>query len=165
MNLSLVLLLLYSVGLLALGLVIGRQVNGASDFFVAGRALGPGLLFSTLLAANIGAGSTVGATGARHTAMAWPPGGGWEAPRSGSIILALLDRPARCAGLAARHDLRTVGDYLELRYGASVRGMVALLLWFGSLAILAGQLIAIVARSCRSSRAPRNGWAARLAAP
>ena len=59
MNLSLVLLLLYSVGLLALGLVIGRQVKGARDFFVAGRALGPGLLFSTLLAANIGAGSSV----------------------------------------------------------------------------------------------------------
>jgi len=45
--------------------------------------------------------------------------------------------------LAAAHDLRTVGDYLELRYGPIVRGVIALLLWVGSLAILAGQLIAI----------------------
>jgi len=35
-------------------------VKTAADFFVAGRRLGPGLLFSTMLAANIGAGSTVG---------------------------------------------------------------------------------------------------------
>ena len=141
MNLSLVLLLLYSVGLLALGLVIGRQVKGARDFFVAGRALGPGLLFSTLLAANIGAGSTVGATalGYRDGLSAW-----WwvGSAAAGSIILALWIGPAM-RRVAARHDLRTVGDYLELRYNASVRGMVALLLWFGSLAILAGQLIAM----------------------
>ena len=141
MNLSLVLLLIYSVGLLALGLVIGRQVKGARDFFVAGRALGPGLLFSTLLAANIGAGSTVGATalGYRDGLAAW-----WwvGSAAAGSMVLALWIGPAM-RRVAAKHDLRTVGDYLELRYNASVRGMVALLLWFGSLAILAGQLIAM----------------------
>ena len=49
----------YSLALMALGLWIGRRVRGASDFFVAGRQLGPGLIFSTMLAANIGAGSTV----------------------------------------------------------------------------------------------------------
>jgi SSS family solute:Na+ symporter len=44
---------------------------------------------------------------------------------------------------AEAHDLRTVGDYLEHRYSAPVRASVAILLWLGSLAILAGQLIAI----------------------
>lgn len=141
MNLSLVLLLVYSFGLLALGLLIGRQVKGARDFFVAGRAFGPGLLFSTLLAANIGAGSTVGATalGYRDGLSAW----WWVGSAAiGSLILALWIGPAM-RRVAARHDLRTVGDYLELRYDSSVRGLVALLLWFGSLAILAGQLIAM----------------------
>jgi len=140
-NVSLALLLLYSLGLLALGLWIGRQVKGARDFFVAGRALGPGLLFSTLLAANIGAGSTVGATalGYRDGLAAW-----WwvGSAAAGSAILALWIGPAM-RRVAAEHDLRTVGDYLELRYNASVRGIVAVLLWFGSLAILAGQLIAM----------------------
>ena len=41
------------------------------------------------------------------------------------------------------HDLKTVGDFLELRYGRDVRAITALLLWMGSLAIPAGQLIAI----------------------
>jgi len=44
--------------------------------------------------------------------------------------------------IAKEHDLYTVGDYLELRYGPSVRGIVATLLWLATLAILAGQLIA-----------------------
>ena len=35
----------------------------SGDFFVAGRKLGPGLIFTTMIAANIGAGSTGGAAG------------------------------------------------------------------------------------------------------
>lgn len=138
---QLALLLLYSAGLIGLGLWIGRQVRGAKDFFVAGRAFGPGLLFSTLLAANIGAGSTVGATGLgyRDGLSAW----WWVGSAAlGSTVLALWIGPAMRRAAAA-HDLRTVGDYLEHRYAASVRAVVAILLWLGALAILAGQLIAI----------------------
>ena len=67
MNLHLVILVSYALALMALGLWIGRRVRGTGDFFVAGRRLGPGLLFSTMLAANIGAGSTVGATALGYT--------------------------------------------------------------------------------------------------
>jgi SSS family solute:Na+ symporter len=140
-NYQLVLLLAYSAGLTGLGLWVGRQVKGARDFFVAGRGLGPGLLFSTLLAANIGAGSTVGATalGYRDGLSAW----WWVGSAAiGSVLLALWIGPAM-RRQAEAHDLRTVGDYLERRYSASIRAIVALLLWFGSLAILAAQLIAI----------------------
>jgi SSS family solute:Na+ symporter len=141
MSRHIVLLLAYSAALIALGLFIGRRVRGAKDFFVAGRGLGPGLIFSTMLAANIGAGSTVGATGLgyRDGLAAW-----WWVGSAGigSVILAVWIGPA-IRRLAAQHDLRTVGDYLEMRYGPSVRGVIALLLWFGSLSILAGQLIAI----------------------
>jgi SSS family solute:Na+ symporter len=140
-NLQLALLLAYSAGLVGLGLLIGRQVRGAKDFFVAGRGLGPGLIFSTLLAANIGAGSTVGATGLgyRDGLSAW----WWVGSAAlGSAVLAVWIGPAMRRAAAA-HDLRTVGDFLEYRYGPSVRGITAVLLWLGSLAILAAQLIAI----------------------
>jgi SSS family solute:Na+ symporter len=125
----------------AIGLALGRRVKSASDFFVARRQLGPGLLFSTLLAANIGAGSTVGATaiGFSSGIAAW----WWVGSAAiGSVALALWIGPA-LRREAERHDLHTVGDYLEHRYGAVVRGSVALLLWIGSLFILAGQLVAI----------------------
>lgn len=141
MGLHLPLLLVYSVAQIALGLWIGRRVRGAGDFFVAGRQLSPWLLFATLVAANIGAGSTVGAAGLgyRDGLSAW-----WWVGSAGlgSIVLAFVIGP-RVRRLAAAHDLRTVGDLLEHRFGRSVRGTIAALLWVGTLAILAGQLVAL----------------------
>jgi solute:Na+ symporter, SSS family len=60
----------------------------------------------------------------------------------GSLVLAFTVGP-RIRRLAEERDFRTVGDYLEHRYHRSVRGVVAGLLWLGTLAILAGQLIAL----------------------
>jgi SSS family solute:Na+ symporter len=140
-TLHLPLLLAYSAVLILLGIWIGRRVSSAGDFFVAGRRLGPGLLFATMLAANIGAGSTVGAAGLgyRDGLSAW-----WWVGSAGigSLVLACWVGP-RIRTLAQEHDLRTAGDFLELRYGRTVRGAVASLLWVGTLAILAGQLIAL----------------------
>jgi SSS family solute:Na+ symporter len=135
------LLLGYCVLQIALGLWIGRRVKTTGDFFVAGRALGPGLLFATMVAANIGAGSTVGAAGLgyRDGLPAW----WWVGSAAvGSAILAFTVGP-RIRRIAAEHGLHTVGDYLEHRYGSAVRGVVSALLWLGTLAILAGQLIAL----------------------
>jgi SSS family solute:Na+ symporter len=141
MNLHLTVLVAYSLALMALGLWIGRRVRGASDFFVAGRGLGSGLVFSTMLAANIGAGSTVGATALGYTngLSAW-----WWVGSAGigSIVLAFWIGPAM-RRQAEAHSLRTVGDYLEHRYGSSVRVLAAGVLWIGSLFILAGQLWAM----------------------
>lgn len=141
MPIHLPLLVVYSALLVAFGLWVGRRVRSAEGFFVAGRGLGPGLLFATLLAANIGAGSTVGAAGLgyRDGLAAW-----WwvGAAAIGSMLQAFWIGP-RMRRVAAEHGLKTVGDYLELRFGASVRVVVAGLLWLGTLAILAGQLIAM----------------------
>jgi SSS family solute:Na+ symporter len=140
-NVRLALLLAYSALQIALGLWIGRRVKSAGDFFVAGRGLGPGLIFATFVAANIGAGSTVGAAGLgyRDGLSAW-----WWVGSAGlgSLVLGLAVGP-RIRRIAAAHDLRTVGDFLEYRYARPVRGIIAALLWVGTLAILAGQLIAM----------------------
>lgn len=131
----------YLVGLIALGLWIGRKVDSSGTFFVAGRQLGPVLIFATVLAANIGAGSTVGAAGLgyRDGLAAW-----WWVGSAGlgTLVLAFWVGP-RIWRLAKEHDLHTMGDYLELRYGREVRATIAVLLWLGTLAILAGQLIAL----------------------
>src|SRR3954469_1137294 len=127
MSLQLGLLLGYSALLVGLGLWIGRRVAGTKDFFVSGRRLGPGLVFSTMLAANIGAGSTVGAAGLgyRDGLSAW----WWVGSAAiGSVILAFTVGP-RIRAIAAEHNLQTVGDFLEHRYGRTVRGIVAALMW------------------------------------
>jgi SSS family solute:Na+ symporter len=140
-TIQLVLLLAYAIALVALGLWIGRRVESSGAFFVAGRSLGPGLLFATILAANIGAGSTVGAAGLgyRDGLSAW-----WWVGSAGigTLVLGLWVGP-KLWRVAAQRGLYTVGDYLEHRYGSSVRAVIAALLWVGSLAILAGQLIAV----------------------
>jgi SSS family solute:Na+ symporter len=158
MNIHLVLLIVYSVALIAMGLWIGRRVKGSGDFFVASRSLTAPLLFSTVLAANIGAGSTVGAAGLayRDGISAWWWNG---AAAIGSIFLALWIGP-RIWRIAADHNLFTAGDYLELRYGRTVRGVIAFLIWFGTLAILAAQLIAGAAVLTVVADVPR--WAGAL---
>ena len=141
MNLHLTVLLIYAAALMGVGLWIGRGVRNSADFFVAGRRLGPSLLFSTMLAANIGAGSTVAAAGLGYanglSAWWWVGSAGL-----GSIVLACWIGP-RIRRIAAEQGLRTVGDYLEYRFGGQVRATITVLLWGGTLAILAGQIIGI----------------------
>ena len=126
---------------MGIGLWIGARVRQSKEFFVAGRQLGPFLLFATLLAANIGAGSTVAAAGIgyRDGLSAW-----WWVGSAGlgSLVLAFWVGP-RIREIAAERDLHTVGDFLEDRYGQSVRATITALLWVGTLAILAAQILAI----------------------
>ena len=141
MSVTLALVLIYMVGLVGLGLWIGRRVDSSGGFFVADRKLGALLLFSTVLAANIGVGSTVGAAGLgyRDGLSAW----WWVGSAAvGTAILALWVGP-RIWRVATEHGLYTVGDYLEHRYGGPVRALVTGLLWIATPFILAAQLIAL----------------------
>lgn len=142
MTLSLALLLSYSAVLVGLGLWIGRRAR-TGDFFVAGRTLGPGLLFSTFLAANIGASSTVGATSLAYNEglSAW----WWNGSAGiGSLVLAFWVGPRMWREAMAHGDL-TLGDFLERRYGRAMRGLVGVLIWLGTLSILAAQLLGVAA--------------------
>ena len=129
------------VFLMGLGILMSRRVKNSSDFLVAGRSLGPGRLFATFLAANIGAGSTVGATGLgyRFGMSAW----WWVGSASiGTFLLSQFLGP-KLWTIAKQHGLSTLQDFLEFRYGKAVKAVISVLFWFGALAILAGQLIAI----------------------
>lgn len=140
MNPHLALITAYSVGVVALGLWTARYVRRSGAFFVADRSLGPGLIFASMLAANIGAGATVGVAGLayRDGLSAW----WWSGSAGlGSLVLAFWVGP-RLWRLAKDHGYYTTGDFLEHRYGSSVRGLVAALIWLGSLSILAAQLLA-----------------------
>ena len=137
---QLAVLLLYSVGLTVFGVWVGRRVQGSSDFFVAGRTLTAPLLFSTVLAANIGAGTTIGAAGQAYIdgVSAWWWNG---AAGLGALVLAFWVGP-KLWQQASDNGFLTAGDYLEFRYGGVVRALLSSLIWLGTLAILAGQLIA-----------------------
>ena len=134
-------IILYAVILIALGAFIGRKAKSASDFFVAGRNFGSGLLFTTLIAANLGAGSTVGVTALAYThgLSAW-----WWIGSAGigSMILAFLVGP-RIWRIARKHNFYTLSDYLDARYSKTFSGLISLMMAAGTLALFAGQLLGI----------------------
>ena len=134
-------LIVYSILIIALGMWIGRKVETTDSFFVAGRKLGPILIFSTMFAANIGAGSTVGAAGLGYSGGL---SGYWWVGSAGigTFLLAFWIGP-KIWRIAREQNLQTAGDFLEFRYGKEIRATIAILLWVGTLAILAGQLIAL----------------------
>lgn len=138
---AIVVLLLYGAALAAIGLWAGRSVRLASDFYVAGRRLGPGLLAATVLAANIGSGTTVGVAGLGYSIGA---GAIWWTGSAviGTLVLAVTLGP-RMWKVARDLDCYTVGDYLEVRYGVELRVAVMGLLWIGSILVLMAQIIAI----------------------
>ena len=141
MNWYLAIIIGYALFLILLGYLIGKHVKGASDFFVGGRSFSWPLLFTTLIAANIGAGSTVGVTGLayKHGVSSW-----WWIGCSGlgSLILAYIVGPAVWR-VAKKYNLYTMGDYLDLRYSHAFRGVTSTMMAIGTLALFSGQLLGI----------------------
>ena len=132
---------IYAIFLVLIGAFIGRNVKSASEFFVAGRKLNSGLLFTTLIAANLGAGSTVGVTALayKHGLSAW-----WWIGSAGigSMILAFIVGP-RIWRLARENNYYTLSDYLDSRYSKLFSGIISLMMAIGTLALFAGQLLGI----------------------
>lgn len=141
MNMYLLMILLYAVLLIFTGWFIGKHVKGAADFFVAGRTLDWRLLFTTLLAANIGAGSTVGVAGIAYKSgiSAW-----WWIGSSafGSFFLAYWVGP-KVWQIAQKYNLYTLGDYLDIRYAQTLRVAISCMMTVGTLALFSGQLLGI----------------------
>lgn len=137
----LVFIVAYAVLLVLIGAVIGRRVKSASEFFVAGRNLNSGMLFTTLIAANLGAGSTVGVT-----ALAWQYGiSAWwwiGSAGIGSMILAFLVGP-KIWKIAREKNFYTLSDYLDARYSKIFSGILSLMMSIGTLALFSGQLLGI----------------------
>jgi solute:Na+ symporter, SSS family len=143
MTLTLALLLAYSASLVAIGAWIGRSVRSSADFFVSGRSLGPAALFATFMAANIGAASTVNATGLgyHHGLAAW----WWNGSAGiGTLILAFWIGP-RIWRLASERGYLTTGDFLEDHFGKPVRLFAGAAIWIGTIFLLVAQIIGAAA--------------------
>ena len=134
-------IVLYALLLVGVGFFISKKVKGAADFFVGGRSFGTALLFITLVAPNIGAGSTVGVAGLAYksgiSALWWIVASG-----IGTLILAFSVGPALWR-LAKKHNFYTLGDYLDHRYNRNFRGLISAMMTVGTIAIFAGQLMGI----------------------
>ena len=134
--------LLYIAATLVLGFMAGRMARRRpSDYFLGEKKLPWYVVGTSMVASDISSETFIANVGIAYQygiSAVW-----WVGSAAlGSFILAFFIGP-RIRRIAAAHDLHTVGDFLEWRFDRRVRGAISALLWLGSLAILAGQLIGI----------------------
>ncbi len=114
-NPHLLVILLYLLGLVAVGIYKARAVRDSADFMVAGRSLPWAVLVGTLLATWMGNGSLFGGAGLGYRnglAGLWSSAGGWL----GILFVFFIARRIRNFGKV------TIPDIFRARYGDLAAG-------------------------------------------
>ena len=121
-SLQLTVLIVYFVGLFAVGLYATRFIGSSTDFLLAGRRLGPVLATATLCATHFGGGFVLGSGewGFEHgmTGIAYAVGVGFSLILLGFVAARKMRRLA----------MFTVPDYLEIRYSSKIARLLGTLL-------------------------------------
>ncbi len=127
-------ILLFFGGVSWLGVRFYHWVGSPDDFYVAGRQLTPFILAAALTTANVSLFSLVGVSGAAYSGgisiiwLTWT--GNMALVFSGLFVIPLF----------RRLQIRTIPEFLEMRYSASVRLLVSLL-WVFRLAFWAAVVL------------------------
>jgi SSS family solute:Na+ symporter len=114
-----VIIAIFLAGIFWLGSRLYRWIGDPDDFYVAGRQLTPFVLAAALTTANISLFSLIGVSGTAYQSgisiiwMTWT--GNMSLVFSGLFIVPVL----------RRLRVRTIPEFLEMRYGPVVRGLVA----------------------------------------
>ena len=124
--------LVYLLGLLAIGAWKALQVKSHADFALAGRSLPPWILVGTMLATWIGTGSILGNAGKAYeigfAALVLPIGG--------VLGIAIL---TRIAGRIREMDTYTVPEIISNRFGSGARNLTVIALVLAYLVIVSYQ--------------------------
>lgn len=133
----------YVAMLLVVALVArrARRDDSLGDFYLAGRGLGPLVLFFTLYATQYSGNSLLGYPGeAYRLGFAWVMSVGFML----AIVVAYLAMAPRLFRVARRFRYVTPGDWIEHRFGSPVLTHTANLLWVAAIAnYLLAQLMAM----------------------
>ena len=127
--------LLYLMGILAVGLRSGRGITSSRDFAVAGRGLSFPLLLGTLIAAVVGASATIGRAGKAYEV-------GILIALSGVAYGIGLLAFGKLAPVIKRTQFWSVPDALGARYGQTFRFLSALIIYLCVTGVFASQLMA-----------------------
>jgi SSS family solute:Na+ symporter len=111
----------FLVGILWLGSRFYKWIGAPDDFYLAGRQLTPFILAASMTTANISLFSLIGVSGTAYQSgisiiwMTWT--GNMALVFSGLYVIPLL----------RRLRIRTIPEFLEMRYGPGVRSLVGVL--------------------------------------
>jgi len=127
-------IVVFLVGVFWLGSRFYRWIGSPDDFYVAGRELTPFMLAASLTTANIGLFSLIGVSGTAYQGgisiiwLTWT--GNMALVFSGLFVIPIL----------RRLRIRTIPEFLEMRYNGAVRILVGVL-WVFRLAFWIGVVL------------------------
>ncbi len=113
-------IIIYLLGTIALGLHIGRRVKDGADFFLGGRRLPWWAIGMSLVATDIGGTDIIGVGGAAYTHGMAVANFEWIGCVPAMIVGAFVFIP-----FFYRTKVYTVPEFLERRYNAGVRSILA----------------------------------------
>lgn len=127
---------LYIVGMFGLGVYFATKINNTQEYFLGSRSWGWMLIAFTIIATNLGAGYTVGASG---KAVSEGVSAVWflTAQSLSFIVLAYIMVP-RIYPLKAL----TIAEFFEDRYSKGLRWVAGITLCAGTFALLPAQVVA-----------------------
>jgi Na+/proline symporter len=125
----------YLLAQMLLGVWVSRRISTESDYWVAGRRLGPGLLLFSVFATWFGAETCIGAAGAVY---AEGLAGGSADPFGYGLCLVLMG--ALLAAPLWRRKLTTLADLFRARFSPGVERLAVLLMVPTSLFWAAAQI-------------------------
>jgi SSS family solute:Na+ symporter len=113
-------ILIYLIGTIALGVAIGRKLRTGEDFFLAGRHLPWWAIGMSLVATDIGGTDIVGVGGAAYSHGLAVANFEWIGCVPAMIVGAFIFIP-----FFYRAGVYTIPEFLEKRYNAGVRSVMA----------------------------------------
>lgn len=116
-----IIILVFIGGIFVLGVWLRKWIGNPDDFYVAGRQITPFILAAALTTANVSLFSLVGVSGAAYSggiSIIWLTWTGNMALVFSGLFVIPLFRQLR---------IRTVPEFLEMRYNGSVRLLVGIL--------------------------------------
>lgn len=134
---ELTVVVIYLVGMIAIGLYYAGKIKTTEDFSLAGRSVPWFLAMATLLATSAGGGASVGSVG-----RAYAIGAAWPFIVSGWYVCHILVGIFLAPRLA-RYNFYTVADFMEYRYGEFARVLTAILCLAYVVGVNAAQLVAM----------------------
>jgi SSS family solute:Na+ symporter len=131
-----IVIVVYLVGMLAMGWWGMRRAKSKSEFLVAGRRLGPAMYSGTMAAIVLGGASTIGGVGLGYQ---YGLSGAWMVFTIGLGLLALS---VFFSARIARLKVYTVSEMLDLRYGGRAGVISGVVMWAYTLMLAVTSTIA-----------------------
>ena len=137
--LDIIIIFAYLLGMLGIGLYFTRKVKTSSDFFVAGRTLGPVVLMATVCASIIGGSALIGRGGYAYNggmvaiAIALPY-------MIGMFIFSFFT--GRISDIGRKYSITSIPELMEFRFGRAAKLLAGIMIAYSMAATVGSQISA-----------------------